>query len=419
MLTRFTLFIPLLCAAVSGAMGQESNYGVSVPVTVTGNLLYTNAKQTDDYRLSTGSAAGFRAVASPTVNMGEHWFAYSALHLYSSSYYTGSAYRNERAIGFDLMQAFLGYATKIGQTSVLFKAGRLSSAFGLGPIEYDDAKMPLLAPPRVYTSLINLRPDQLPCGTSDLLWQRAGGDIDFHCGGSDEEGYGLAPVTLYGLPGFETEISSHRMDVRLQVTNSSPANPQGLTSRSQSPQLTVGAGYTLPGGLHVGISEFRGAYLDRSVASTLPTGRTIRDYRASGLGADFQWSHGGWSTEGEWQRFHFALPGFAVSPNIYAGYAQAKRILSPRVFVAARVGFERFGRVVDRDNRETPHFQPAQNNYEIAAGYRVNRRQLIKGGFAFGDTGLPSDGRWASSRLANKVEVQLVTELSAVSRAFR
>lgn len=419
MLTRVTLFIACLCTAASGAIGQESNWGVSVPVTVTGNLLYTNAKQSDDYRLSAGSAAGFRAVASPTVNLGEHWFAYSALHLYSSSYYTGSAYRSEQAVGFDLMQAFVGYATKIGQTSVLIKAGRLSSAFGLGPIEYDDAKMPLLAPPRLYTSRINLRPDQLPCGASDLLWQRAGSDIDFHCGGSEEEGYGLTPVTLYGLPGFETELSSHRIDLRMQVTNSSPVNPLGLTSRGQSPQLTVGAGYTLPGGLHVGISEFRGAYLDHTVAAVLPAGRTIRDYQVSGFGADFQWSRGAWSTEGEWQRFHFDLPGFAVSPDLYAGYAQAKRILSPRVFVAARVSFERFGRVVDREDRAASHFQPAQSSCEFAAGYRVNRRQLIKGGFAFGDTGLPSEGRWPSPRLANRVEIQLVTELSAISRAFR
>jgi hypothetical protein len=419
MLTRATLFIACSCAFISAGIGQESNWGVSVPVTVTGNLLYTSAKQTDDYRLSGGNSAGFRAVASPTVNLGEHWFAYSALHLYSSSYFTGSAYRSEQAVGFELLQAFLGYATKIGQTSVLVKAGRLSSAFGLGPVEYDDAKMPLLAPPRVYTTGINLRPDQRPCGVSDLLWQRAGADIDFHCGGSDEEGYGFTPVTLYGLPGIEAELSSHRVDLRLQVTNSSPANPQSLTSRSQSPQITVGAGYTLPGGLHVGISEFRGPYLDRAITAALPTGRTILDYRASGVGTDFQWSRGGWNTEGEWQRFHFDLPGFAVSPNIYAGYAQAKRILSPRVYIAARVSFEHFGRVVDRKDGAAPHFQPSQSSCELAAGYRVNRRQLIKGGFAFGGTGLPSDSRWPSPRLANRVEVQLVTELSAISRAFR
>jgi hypothetical protein len=399
-------------------MAQETDYGISVPVTVTGNLLYTNAKQTD-YRLSTGSAAGFRAIASPTLNLGEHWFAYSALHLYSSSYFTGSDYHSEQSIGFDVMQAFLGYSMKIGQTSVLLKAGRLSSAFGLSPVEYDDAKMPLLASPRLYTSRINIRPDQLPCGTYDLLWQRAGNDIDFHCGGGDSKGYGLAPVTLYGLPGFEAELSSHRVDLRLQVTNSSPVNPQSLTSGSQSPQLTLGAGYTLPGGLHVGLSEFRGAYLDRTLAAVLPAGRIIRNYQATGFGTDIQWSRGAWSTEGEWQRFHFDIPGFAVSPNVYAGYAQAKRILSPRVFVAARVSFERFGRVVDGKHHEAAHFQPAQNSYEFGAGYRLNRKQLIKGGFSFGDTGLPPEGRWASQRFANKVEVQLVTELSAISQAFR
>jgi hypothetical protein len=419
MLMRSILLTAALYTAVFGAMAQEADYGISVPVTVTGNLLYTNAKQTDYYRLSKASAAGFRAVASPTFKLGEHWFAYSALHLYSSSYFTGFAYHSEQTIGFDLMQAFLGYATKIGQTSVLFKAGRLSSAFGLGPVKYDDARMPLLGPPRVYTARINLRPDQLPCGTSDLLWQRAGTDIDFHCGGSNEEGYGIAPVTLYGLPGFEAELSGHRIDVRLQVTNSSPVNPQSFTSGNQIPQLTIGGGYSLPGGLHVGLSEFRGAYLDRSVTAVLPAGRSVRDYNATGFGVDVQWSRGAWTTEGEWQRFHFDLPGFTVSPDVYAGYAQVKRILSPRVFLAARANLERYGRVMDDMNHEASHFQPAQNSYELAAGYRLNRRQLIKSGFAFGNTGLPFDARWPSPRFGNRAEVQLVTELSAISRAFR
>jgi hypothetical protein len=160
--------------------------------------------------------------------------------------------------------------------------------------------------------------------------------------------------------------------MRLQVTNSSPVNPQSLTSGSQSPQLTLGAGYTFPGGLHLGISGFRGAYLDpldRSLRALLPAGRSIGDFEATGIGTDIQWSRGAWSMEGEWQRFHFDVPGFALSPAVYAGYAQTKRILSPRVLVAARISFERFGRVADSRDNTAPQFQPDQNTYEFGAGY--------------------------------------------------
>jgi hypothetical protein len=418
MLKRSTVLLVLLAAAACGVAAQESAYGISVPVTITGNALYTNAKQTDDGLLRSGSA-GFRAVASPTLNLGTHWFLYSSLNLYSSSYFTGSPYHSERAVDFDLMQAFAGYSAKIGGTSLLFKTGRLSSAFGLAPLEYDDSRMPLLAPPRVYTSRINLRPDQIPCGVRSLLAQRTGNDIDFYCGGEESYGYGLAPVTLYGLPAVEAELSTHRIDMRLQVTNSSPVNPQSLKSNSQFPQVTTGAGYTLLGGLHVGVSNFRGPYLDRSLATFIPAAQRIRDFEATGIGTDLQWSRGSWSTEGEWQRFHFDVPGFAISPTVYAGYAQAKKIISPRSFVAARVSFERFGRVMDSKGNIAPHFQPPQNTYEFSAGYRLNRHELIKAGFLRGNSGLPSETDPASPRFINKVEVQLVTDITAVSRAFR
>jgi hypothetical protein len=350
--------------------------------------------------------------------LGAHWFLYSSLNLYSSSYFTGSSYHSEQAVDFNLMQAFVGYSAKIGGTSLLFKAGRLSSAFGLAPLEYDDSKMPLLAPPRVYTSRINLRPDQIPCGVRSLLAQRMGNDIDFYRGGEESYAYGLAPVTLYGLPAFEAELSIHRIDMRLQVTNSSPVNPQSLKSNSQFPQFTTGAGYTLPGGLHVGVSNFRGAYLDKSLATALPAGRIIRDFEATGIGTDLQWSRGAWSTEGEWEKFGFDVPGFAKSPTVYAGYAQAKRILSPRTFVAARVSFERFGRVTDRKNNTASQFQPPQNTYQFGAGYRLNRHQLIKAGFLRGNSGLPSEADPVSPQFLNKLEIQLVTDITAISREY-
>lgn len=412
-------FLPLaLSLLVAGALpAQESQYGISVPVTIAGNALYTNAKQTDDGLQSSGDV-GFRAVASPALRLGAHWFLYSSLEFYSSSYYTGSTYSyDEHAVRVNLLQAFAGYSAQVGQTSLLFKAGQLSSAFGLGPLGYDDSRMPLLAPARTYTTRLNLRPDQIPCGSADVLAQRVGGDIDFHCGGAESDAYGLTPVTLHSLPGIEAEVSAHRIDARLQFTNSSPANPQNLNSGNQSPQLTLGAGYTFRDGFHIGFSQFRGPYLDASLAPVLPIGTSVRRFNATGTGADLQWSRAAWSTEGEWQRFYFDLPGFTVSPAVYAGYGQLKRIVTPRTFVAARLTLERFGRVVDSRHATAPRFQMPQNTYEVSAGYRVNRSQLIKAGFLAGSSGLSAEG--ASPQVSNTIQIQLVTEIPAISRSFR
>ena len=81
--------------------------------------------------------------------------------------------------------------------------------------------------------------------------------MQFGCGGSASERYGIVPVTLYGIPGVEAQLSWNRFDARVQVTNSSPANPQSLRSRSQFVQGTAGAGYSPHGGLHIGVSGFQ------------------------------------------------------------------------------------------------------------------------------------------------------------------
>jgi hypothetical protein len=295
----------------------------------------------------------------------------------------------------------------------------LTSAFGSAPVEYDDSKMPLLAPPRPYTTQINLRPDQIPCGTADLLSQRTGNDVTFHCGGAASDAYGLTPVTLYGLPAVELEVSGHRIDMRLQVTNSSPANPQSLLSDSQSPQLTIGMGYTLRSGLRVGFSRFGGSYLNSDVRPVLLPRTNLGDFEASGSGIDVQWARGAWSTEGEWQSFHFDVPGFLNSPTVYAGYAQAKRILSPRTFVALRLSSERFGRVTDAAHLTAKSFQPTQDTCEFSTGFRINRNQLVKAGVLLANSGLPPQSEPVSPRVARNFEVQLVTDLPAISRAFR
>lgn len=399
---RRIAFLLLCTLGIGYAASEESTYGITVPLTLTGNLLYTNAKQTDD-GLRAATAAGFRALITPSISLGSHWFLYSAVDIQSSSYFTGTGYTEDAPpVRARVVQAFAGYSGKLGSLSFLVKAGQLSSAFGLAPVEYDDSKMALPTPPLLYLSNIQLPTEEIPSGTRDLLY---------------EDNYGHNPITLYGLPGIQTEISLGRVDGRLQITNSSPSNPQSLLSRSQSVQWTAGAGYTVPGGLHVGASVFRGCYLDADVQEDLPSGASFRDFKASGLGIDAQWFHGSWSAEGEWQRFRFGVPEFLQSPAADGAYAQVKKIVSPRIYVATRVSYETFGPIEDDYYVSAPHLQEPMKSIELGIGYRLNRRQLIKAGFAL--SGLASITPPAREQLRDVFQVQLVTDVSALSRTFR
>jgi hypothetical protein len=405
----------MLVVSVSVVHGQEATYGISLPITISGGAGYTHGPESSDIH------GAFRAIVSPSLSLGPHWFAYAALETRSSSYlgYTGQE-EDDQFVDFTPMQAYIGYRTERNGVSFLFKAGQLSSAFGLGPLEYDDATMPLIGPPPLYQMNLPLRADQLPCGVNDLLWQSYGSGVTLHCGGSAEEGYGVTPVTLHGLPGLEGEISWNRIDARLQITNSSPANPQSLLSNSQFVQWTAGGGYSFRGGLHIGASGFRGPYLDQILAPLLPAGKRVSDFPASGFGTDAQWSGGSWSVEGEWQYFRFSLPGFAVSPSAHAGYVQAKKIISPRLFVAARTTAQDSGRVASLSGTVASRITAPEQIQEIGMGYRLNRRQLLKL-----DLDWTNIQPWSANREfwpgmhAYGVQLQLVTSLEGLSKTFR
>jgi hypothetical protein len=409
---------PLLSLACVATEAQEADYGVSLPVTLSGGVAYSRGLQSEDAGQSSVTP-GFRGVLSPTVRLGPHWFAYSNLEVRSSSYFTYETGSDDQPqVQFHVMQGFAGYATRIGNASLLVKAGQLSSAFGSFPLQYDDAKTAFPDAPPGYVTNLALRPDQLPCGVKDLLSHKYGNDVDYDCGGAHSDAYGIFPVTLYGLPSVQAEISLGRADARLQITNSSPANPQGFTSPSQFMQWTSGAGYTVPGGLHIGVSAFRGPYLDRMLGRLLPRGTTVHDFPATGLGIDGQWARGRWSIDGEWQRFQFDLPGFVRSPSEQVAYVQGKAILSPRMFVAARATVLYFGRVRDTCGVSANHFAAPQQAYEFAFGYRPNRHQLIKTGYEWINRNEPSLNAGSGSR-GSVFQVQLLTTLTAFSRAFQ
>ena len=155
------------------------------------------------------------------------------------------------------------------ETTVIVKAGRLLPAFGSFPLRYDDAENPLLDQPLSYIQTLTLRAGQLPCGRNDLAHQYYG-SVWHQCGGVPNRDEGLTPVALYGLPAAQVDISGHRLDARLQVSSGSPSNPRRLNEFGRYHQWSAGAGYTIRQGFRVGVSGFRGPYLDGSIASLLP-----------------------------------------------------------------------------------------------------------------------------------------------------
>lgn len=413
-MTRYVALFLAASLTASWLAAQEASSGFSIASTISGNGRVVRSDLAQNR-----ASAGFRALLSPSLRLNSHWFAYSAVDVQSSNYLSYKIDWDSPPVTARLIQGYIGYRADLKSASILVKAGRLASTFGLYPLDYDDAKTPLIEPPPVYTANLPLRPDQLPCNLFNVLYQGYEDGVRFNCNGPVKDRQGIVPVTLYGIPGFETQVSWKRIDARLQITNSSPANPQSLLSRSQSLQWTAGGGYSFHGGFHLGISGFRGPYLEGVLLPLLPSGKQIRDYPASGIGIDATFSRGPWSVKGEWQHFVFSLPAWTVSPSEQAEYLEVKRILSPRIYIAFRSSGQQPGPATDSFNNSSSQIAARQETEELVWGYRLSRLQLLKAGLTYSNrnAGYWDDDYWQGEH-GFGAEIQLVTSLTTISKVF-
>ena len=405
----------LTAAAICGLLApisraQESDLGISVPITLSAGGMYTQRLSLADPGTSPFTA-GFRAMLYPTVKLGKHWFGYAAIETRLAPYLYYDAYEPDHEFYNNVIQAFVGYSVQTEKTAVVIKAGRLASAFGSFPLRYDDAENPLLDQPLGYIQTLSLDYGQIPCGVNDLASQHYG-FVNNLCGGQGG-GPGLTPVTLYGLDGVEVDFSGYHVDGRLQITNSSPAYPQPIQLTGEYAQWAAGAGYTIRQGWRVGVSAFRGPYLDAPLIPFLPAGLTLRSFPATGIGADAQWAHGRWSATGEWQRFQFDYPNFTTAPSVISEYGELKAVVTPRFFLAGRAGWMKPGGAADNTGVSIGQFAPSIASYELAAGSWINRHQLVKASYEW-----LRIQNMPGSRL-DVLGVQFVTTFHAWDQTFR
>ena len=183
-------------------------------------------------------------------------------------------------------------------------------------------------------------------------------------------GYYYSPVSILGVAGAQVDATKGKWDARAQFANSSPANPRSLLAHDQYGNWAGGAGFTIRQGFRVGVSAYRGPYLDRQYAYFFPGEANPSTLSAHALGLDVSWAHGHTSATGEVQNFvmpYKAIPDFRES----TGYGEIKQGLSPRWYVAVRSGFS------------SANASGEEQILETSAGFRPNRLQLIKIGYEY------------------------------------
>lgn len=354
---RFLGTATLLCAGLVQA--QEATSGFDLRTTITASSFYSH-ELTAGPRDGSPLSGGFDAAVYPTWKLSQNWAITGTVQLRSRPYVEPSFSTQGYGVKGDLLNLNLSYARFWSKRSLVVRVGELPSAFGTFYARYDAADNPLTGVPPSY-------------------------------------GY-YAPVSMKGVAGAELDATSGKVDLRAQFANSSPANPRSVFARDQYANWAAGAGYTIRQGLRVGASAYYGPYLDRKYPYFFPGEANPHDLPAAAFGFDAQWARGHWNAWGEWQRFRYdyrAIPVFTE----HTGYAELRRVLTPRWYLAARAGYMR------------PHAFPGSQVYEVAAGFRPNRRQILKFGYQ-----IQQEPAYRGT-LGNTAVIQLVTSLDALSFA--
>lgn len=317
----------LCCIIATSAHGQEAHAGVDLSATTTAEAVASN-DLTESPRSGSPIILASRSVIYPIMKFSDRWSLSGAIQVESRPYFYEQLSQAGYGAKGNVLQATLNYARVSEANSIMLKLGELSSTFGSFLVRYDDTSNPLV---------------DLPVGY----------------------GYYYAPVSLLGLSGAEVDVTHKKIDARVQLTSSSPANPQGILSHDQYANWAGGAGFTIRQGFRIGVSGYRGPYLDRHDAYFVPGEIDPKKLPAHAIGTDASWAHGQTNVSIEAMKF---LSPYTKQPDLResVAYAEVKQGLSPRWFVALRYGYL------------STSVSGKEHRVETSVGFRPGRNQLIK-----------------------------------------
>jgi len=324
---RLFLLCFLSLSRMVAVRAQEANSGLNLAATIGAEGLYA-ARLSSPPRNGDDVTCAFRAVLYPTWKVNQNWNSSAAVEAYSYPYFFEDFSTRKNGSTVQILHADISYSRFWKNSSMVVRAGQLASGFGSFLLRYDDAINPLIDVPMSY-------------------------------------GYYLRGVSTASLAGVGLEATLGRVDLRGQLTNSSPANPRSVLDKDQYLNWTAGAGYTIRQGFRVGFSAYRGPYLDRQYPFFFPGETDPRNLPATAVGVDAEWGAGHWNVNGEWQHFRMdytVIPTF----NESIGYAEVRLVVHPRWYLATRMGYM------------SPGAFPGWRSYEAAVGYRAGKRELVK-----------------------------------------
>ena len=219
--------------------------------------------------------------------------------------------------------------------------GKIPMHVGAFPNRSYASKNNLISSPAIFQYHSNVRDDQLPGQTDDLVANRGRGYFtDYAAGGGLGVGYRgdghSLPVLYDNCWDFGAVVigTARPVEFAIGATNGTVGNPVN-TDSNDGKQVLGRIGFVPAPWIRVGVSGARGAYLMRSLESFLPAGKKITDYNQILTSADLELSYGRGLLYAEYIKNRFESP-LVEDLDLDAWYIEGKVTVLPGWYVAGR-----------------------------------------------------------------------------------
>jgi len=219
--------------------------------------------------------------------------------------------------------------------------GKIPLHTGAFPNRSYASKNNLISSPAIYQYHCNLRDDQLPGRTDDLVANRGKGYFtNYSSGGGTGVGVPGAghsmPILYDNCWDFGAVVIGTAAPVEFAVgaTNGTVGNPVN-TDTNDGKQVLGRIGFVPAPWIRAGVSGSRGAYLMRSLEGFLPAAKKITDYNQIMGGADLELSYGRGLLYAEYIKNRFQSP-LVEDLDLDAWYIEGKVTVLPGWYVAGR-----------------------------------------------------------------------------------
>lgn len=251
------------------------------------------------------------------------------------------------------------------------QAGRVPLVFGLAARNAYGSDTPLINRPLAYAYLLSIRRDSLPANRADLLRMRGRGWLSNFSLGNLAPDRGLPVVnTDTWDTGVQLRLAAGRLAWAGALTSGSLSSPR-LDDDNGGRNLSTRATLRVAPGLTVGVSAARGAYLSRTLASTLEPSDRIDRYRQRAFGLDLDAAAGRWIARAELIGSWWDLPRLTDAPKrayrATAAWADTRVRIMPGVDVGVRAEHLGFA-TIPNANQDTPWEAPV-TRVEAGAAY--------------------------------------------------